>query len=253
MFVAPDAGWRFAHPGTINHTAMMKPANTPPASRGSVWIVLYRFDSGDGTFVSGCAPHSGIPSCLRASGPFRTRAATTTGRRMILVPADYGQRTTARPRVRPQNPAPAFVNDEARRIRRHVSRDVSGARRRAPDHPWRRVTAARIVSAGPRVLASTTSTVARPRARRVPPATNRASHAAQHPRGHQVRPDYLPLQIAANCHKRRTTRRTLLGPPSPKRSNPAAAHTPPPAPRRGASPFPSSALAASDCGASHLP
>ena len=54
---------------------------------------------------------------------------------MMLVPAVSGRRTTARPRVRPQPPAPAFVNDEARAIARHVSRDVCGARIRALDHP----------------------------------------------------------------------------------------------------------------------
>ncbi len=104
---------------------------------------------------------------------------------MSLVPADSGQRTTAHPRVRPQHHAPAFVNDEARAVARHVSRDVCGARVRAPVQLGRRVTDARIVPAVPRVLATTSSTVARPRARRVPSVTNRASHAAQHPRGHQ--------------------------------------------------------------------
>ena len=50
---------------------------------------------------------------------------------MILVPADFGQRHTARPRVRPQPPAPAFVNDEARAVRGTSSmrRLVKGIRR----------------------------------------------------------------------------------------------------------------------------
>ena len=70
----------------------------------------------------------GIP--LWAACPFPSGPAPQirTGRRMSLVPAASGRRHTVRPRVRPQTPAPAFVNDEARRLRRHVSRDVSGAR-----------------------------------------------------------------------------------------------------------------------------
>ena len=56
---------------------------------------------------------------------------------MILVPADFGQRHTARPRVRPQPPAPAFVNDEARRSggASHDPRTVPAFRRRL--HPGR--------------------------------------------------------------------------------------------------------------------
>ena len=54
---------------------------------------------------------------------------------MILVPADFGQRHTARPRVRPQPPAPAFVNDETRRSggASHDPRAVPAFRRR--NHP----------------------------------------------------------------------------------------------------------------------
>jgi len=210
----------------INHTARMKPAHTPPASRGSVWTLLYRFPT---------ARHL----CVRTRAALRTtfmrarirplqdprrnhhrpaHASVVAASSAWVLPLTGGgiptrpSGRTPLPTRPPLPPAPAFVNDEARAIARHVSRDVCGARIRAPDHTWRRVTDARIVPAGPRVLASTTITVARPRARRVPTVTNRASHAAQHPRGHQVRPDYLPPQIAATCHTRN------LNPRNPRQS-----------------------------------
>jgi len=72
-------------------------------------------------------PH-GIPLRLRASGPCGIRAATTSGRRAHPCrTAPCGGIPPARPA---RLPASAFVNDEARRIRRHVSRDVCGVRLR---------------------------------------------------------------------------------------------------------------------------
>ena len=111
-------------------------------------------------------------------------------------------------------------NDEARRLRRHVSRDVCGARLRAPAHHWRRDLPhglCRPCRGCWRGLP--TSTVARPRARRVPAVTNRTARAAQQPRGHQVRPDYLPPQIAAQQPKPQapaTYSRRRFGDPYPQ-------------------------------------
>ena len=112
---------------TLRVPVFLKPSNTPPTSSVRISTLRWR----RGTLVSGSAAHSEYlcgPRFRPLRDPRRKYHRPTRAAR----PAVFQRRNTCRRKRPSRPPASACVNDEARRLRRHVSRDVCGVRCRAP-------------------------------------------------------------------------------------------------------------------------